>query len=301
MTHFNYNIFGLNFQSEVIIPGFGTTKFSRVDVAIHFGNTPDHLDKVISSGVLFESGKQEFLLKLPNVGKYYVSNGNQITIDPNPGASDDEIRLFLLGSVLGTILFQRGYLPIHGSAVEVDGKALMIIGNSAAGKSTLAATLNNAGFPLIADDLSAISLKDSGTCVIHPGIPFVKLWKDTLEVLYSNAEYEKVRPQILKYLVPVNQGKMVQGEISIQTIINLSTHNNKTIKITPISGADKFSILRDHIYRDQMIKGMDILEKHFLMLSKLANQIRLFQVERPATPLMLEALLDMVIKEIIQN
>lgn len=300
MTEFNYNIFGLNFRSPLVIPGLVTNDIGTTDVNIQLGDVPDHLDQVISSGVLFESGPQDFLLKLPNVGKYHVQNGNQITIDPNPGAAESEIRLFLLGSVLGAILFQRGYLPLHGSAIEVDGKALIIIGNSAAGKSTLAASLNQAGFPLISDDLSAISLNNIGKCVIHPGIPFVKLWKDTLDLLFPQAEPEKVRPQLMKYLVPVSDSNMVPGEIILQTIINLTTHNHNEFRTTPITGANKFPVLRDHIYRDQMIKGMGILKAQFVMLSQLANQIQLFQVERPAIPLDVETLTDLVINEIIQ-
>ena len=50
-------------------------------------------------------------------------------IDPEndftaPGASSRNVRVFLLGSAFGALLHQRGLLPLHANAVEVDGRAV---------------------------------------------------------------------------------------------------------------------------------------------------------------------------------
>jgi energy-coupling factor transporter ATP-binding protein EcfA2 len=294
-----YNIFGLYICSPIEFPELEEVNQNDCDVLIEYGNVPDHLDQVISKGVLFEAGEKEFLLKLPHIGKYHVRNGDRITIDPKPGASHDEISLFLMGSVMGALLYQRGYLLLHGSAVEVKGKALVIIGNSAAGKSTLAAALNQAGLPLISDDLSAIALNNSEKCIILKGIPFIKLWKDTVNILYPVASFSKVRPQINKYKIPLGDIDKVSVEIPIDSIITLATRNEPSYKTRKISGAEKFSVLRDHAYRDQFIKGMGMLEHHFQMLIKLANQTEVFLLERPSIPLDIYSLRDYVISNII--
>lgn len=299
MPEFTYHIFGLHFSSPIEFPELDEVKTNIYDVHIRFGDVPDHLSAMISSGILFESGEREFLLKLPKIGKYLVKNGDEIIIDPKPGVSQDEISLFLLGSVMGALLYQRKYLPIHGSAVEVRGKAIIIIGNSSAGKSTLAASLNLAGFPLISDDLSAVGTNDSGNCILLKGIPFIKLWKDTVDTLYPAASFRKVRPQINKFKIPLGNNDNVSQEIIIESIINLTTRNEPDYRLNEINGALKFSMLRDHAYRDQLVKGMGITNHHFQMLTKLANQSKLFHLERPSIPLDIDSLKDFVISEII--
>jgi hypothetical protein len=69
--------------------------------------------------------------------------------DGDPGL----IPIFLEGNILAHALAADGFLALHASAVEVDGRALAIIGPSGMGKSTLAALLCAAGAALVADDV----------------------------------------------------------------------------------------------------------------------------------------------------
>jgi hypothetical protein len=57
-------------------------------------------------------------------------------------------------------LARRGVYPLHGSAVVVNGRALLIFGDSGAGKSTAAACLARGGAPLLADDTVFVVEKD---------------------------------------------------------------------------------------------------------------------------------------------
>ena len=298
MIEYTYNIFGLIIRSQLEIPELISIKSKQAHVTVQFGTTPEHLNGNISSGILYEATEKEFLLSLPNIGNYLVRNGDEVIIDPKSGASEDEIRLFLLGSVFGALLYQRGYLPLHGSAVEIAGKAIIILGNSAAGKSTLAASLYLSGYPLISDDLSAISVSESGRCVILPGISFFKLWKDSKNLLFPGKSFKQVRPQIMKYKIPVSQQSSVSKEYEIQTIVNLTTKNSSGYRVTPISGAKKLAVLREHVYRDQLIEGMGMPEFHFKMLSSIASQVQMVHVERPSVPLQIDDLKEFFFKVI---
>lgn len=64
-------------------------------------------------------------------------------------------------------LGQRRYLLLHASAVEKDGRALMMTGESGAGKSTLAALLMARGWRLMGDEFA---LLDPATGMVH-GFP----------------------------------------------------------------------------------------------------------------------------------
>lgn len=64
-------------------------------------------------------------------------------------------------------LGQRRYLLLHASAVEKDGRALVMTGESGAGKSTLAALLMARGWRLMGDEFA---LLDPATGMLH-GFP----------------------------------------------------------------------------------------------------------------------------------
>jgi hypothetical protein len=75
------------------------------------------------------------------------------TLHPaSEGAREMAVLLFS-GNVISKILMLRGDCILHGSAVEVDGRGLLIIGKSGTGKSTLAALLSSAGCQLLSDDV----------------------------------------------------------------------------------------------------------------------------------------------------
>ena len=40
---------------------------------------------------------------------------------------EDIIRLYILGTCMGAILMQRKILPLHGSAIAINGKAMRLL------------------------------------------------------------------------------------------------------------------------------------------------------------------------------
>jgi energy-coupling factor transporter ATP-binding protein EcfA2 len=120
-------------------------------------------------------------------GRFRVRGGNEIVIDPAPGADERALRLAVVGPLLGVILAQRGRFVLHASTVAIDGRAVAFAGPSGRGKSTLAAALTRLGHPLIADDMTVIDSADT-TPMVQPGFPRLKLWPDSAEALAEDVE-----------------------------------------------------------------------------------------------------------------
>jgi hypothetical protein len=81
------------------------------------------------------------------------------------------------GTLTALLLAWRGSVPIHGTAVEIDGKAWLICGKSGAGKSTLGAALVASGAArLISDDLSALAMVGGATPALYAGRPGMRLF-----------------------------------------------------------------------------------------------------------------------------
>ena len=86
-------------------------------------------------------------------------------------------------SPFAALLLQRGLLPLHGCAIEVDGGAAVFVGRSGCGKSTLAGALRQRGYRVLADDICVISFSAAGEPMVLAAFPQLKLWADALKNL----------------------------------------------------------------------------------------------------------------------
>lgn len=100
------------------------------------------------------------MFQVADTAIFAIQNGDTIQVSPMAGADEAKIRLFLLGTCMGALLMQRKILPLHGSAIAIDGKAYAFVGHSGAGKSTLASAFINKGFQLLSDDVIAVTLRN---------------------------------------------------------------------------------------------------------------------------------------------
>lgn len=115
-------------------------------------------------------------LSYDDVGTFRIEGDSRILVDPET-ASVPETKVFrrlLAGQVLGLLCHQRGHLVLHGSAVQVDDRAVVFLGPTGAGKSTTAAAFYRQGYPLLDDDIVVVRFDDGGP-VVAPGVPQLKL------------------------------------------------------------------------------------------------------------------------------
>lgn len=114
-------------------------------------------------------------LAYDDTGTYDVSaDGARWTWHPGPDAPRELVQADLLGRVLALALSARGALPLHGAAVTVAGRGIVLLGGKHAGKSTLAAALAAGGARLVADDMAAVDDDDAPRLL--PGAPLLRLW-----------------------------------------------------------------------------------------------------------------------------
>ncbi len=168
-----YQAFGLAIRSELQLPELIEGSAGKYDVDILFPR-PDEagtLDRFSETTLRVTDGEAYF--SYAGIGSFLIRAGNQILIDPAPGVDEGSLRLFLLGNVLGTLAFLRGFLVLHGSAVAIDGQGVAFLGHSGEGKSTMAAAFSDK-YPLIADDVLVIRT-DEAVPLICPAFPHLKL------------------------------------------------------------------------------------------------------------------------------
>ncbi len=87
--------------------------------------------------------------------------GNSVRLYPMPGVGKELLTLGFLGGILQTVLFFRGMLQLHASAICDDNGATCFCGVSGAGKSTTAALCVRNGFRLIDEDRPIVGMMNS--------------------------------------------------------------------------------------------------------------------------------------------
>ena len=111
-----YRAFGLTIASELACPELMPSR-GTPDVTIRYGDMPATLDDATAGGVLYQITPNRFLLDLKRIGgnRYLVRYGSEIIVERSVAAN---IRPFLFTSCMGALLYQRGALPLHGSAIK---------------------------------------------------------------------------------------------------------------------------------------------------------------------------------------
>lgn len=293
-TPHQYRVFGLNILSDLPLNELKPYSFNTADVRIILGENPAELENPVDRGVLFQLRENEFLFRLDTVGSFYVRNGNFITIERLNNSTDQELSLFLLGSAFGALLHQRGLVPLHGSTIVLEEKAVPILGVSGAGKSSIAAEYLKRGYKILADDISVLEAEKNSISIL-PGVPQVKLWKDVMdELILDTRKYDKVRPQLLKYRKPAEKNYMETAR-QISKIIVLSTKNTPGFDIREIKGAEKFNILKNHTFRYKFMQNPEMIQTHFELINRLAATTPVYAISRPVSPILLEELADHIL------
>lgn len=115
-----------------------------------------------------------------------VLPGDRIRVAPKPGLPQRTIDHFLADQVYPRLLAQAGDLVVHAGAVHIGSSAVMLMGQSGRGKSTLTASFDKAGHTLLGDDAMVVSSLDSEPCV-RAVYPSLRLRPDSIDALMPGA------------------------------------------------------------------------------------------------------------------
>jgi hypothetical protein len=277
-----YHAHGLTFASALPIPELMPSQ-QEPHVTIRYGSTPDELTPSTRKSIFYQFQPQQSLLDLRKItgARFLIRNGNEIVVERFENAQDDLIRLFLLGSCMAILLTQRGLLPLHSSAILAPQGAMLFTGPSTVGKSTLAAAFLRRGYPVLADDISAVHYTPEGQPRVSPELLRLKLWTNSLNYFEVGTEsLARIRPELEKYGYPLGEAVVTQPA-ALRTLYVLHQHNTPTIDIRPIQGFSKLTQVRVAIYRSEYLSSEPIQSLWFERLSKLAQAIQVRKVRFP--------------------
>ncbi|MFH1156042.1 MAG: hypothetical protein V1793_19720 [Pseudomonadota bacterium] len=295
-TPFVYLVCGLTLGSEFPLDGLMPGSL-QADVMICLGKAPERLEKPILDTPEYQSSRGELLLHVNGLASFYVLEGYRVIVDTCGKPVSGDIQLHILGTVLGALLLQRGLIPLHGSAVNINGRGVLFVGESGAGKSTLTRALCSRGYSFLTDDIAAIKVSGERQPIVFPGYPQQKLWQDTLDRMDVNASESllvRVFNTMKKFSVPASE-LFFQKPLPIDRIYEIKTWPGKTLELEPVRGAAKAGLIMQNTYRAFLVNGMDVGRHYFDQCIDLAQSVRLYRLSRPENSFSVDDMVEKIL------
>ncbi|GAB4523002.1 MAG: hypothetical protein Tsb0014_00080 [Pleurocapsa sp.] len=298
-----YQAYGLTIKSTLELPeliGSHEIETKKADVTIKLEQLPVSPLPINNVAHCYKLTTEGMYAYWEGVGTFLIKEGKEIIIEPVAEADEYRLRLFILGAAIGTILHQRGFLVLHGSGVDINGKAVVFVGNKGWGKSTIAANLNAKGHNLIGDDVIAIDLSGNRPMVM-PAFPQLKLWPDAVTSL-------GIQPESLPQLVPhlekrehrVNQG-FSDRKLPLKQIYVLGKYPN--LEIQPLKPQEiiRYLILNSYVTRfgDELLKADR--SSHFAKLTQIAQQVSIHHLLRPTDLSLLATTVELIENHLVEK
>ncbi len=288
-----YCALGAEISSDLVLPELQPSD-STSDALVQI-QQGDHeqwpsLEPSPHSTPILQLATQDWRLELEGIGWFRATGGERLEWQRwDDSVSDRDIRTFAVTSGLGALAIQRGALVLHGTALERDGEAILLLGHPAAGKSTLAWCLLQDGWGLLSSELVAIGSDG----VVQPGMHQLKLWHDAAMALELNwAQLPPVRKGLKRYALLTEELTCMPMPTPLRLIYALNRAKEDSGKEDDTEAEDekeKISLkasrnfsqttalirLRNQAFHARMYRGMDAEAQLFMQAAALARTVPL--------------------------
>lgn len=278
---FHYRAHGLDISSEIELPEASSRPQGAADTIIRYGAVPSAIGNAVICGTHHRFAPRECLLNITGVARYWVRDGKEVTVAPEPGVLAADLRAGILSSVMGALVYQNGLFPLHASAVDLGGECVLFTGASGAGKSTLAAACHARGLGVYSDDLSGIFASEHGYAMVHPGYRLLKLCGSTIAGLGpALSELRPLAARVGKQHVLLPRATILTP-LPVRAIFAITPGPEHETRPTPLLGANKIRLLLRETYRRRMVFGLGRQAEHLALATQIARHTPVILLPRP--------------------
>jgi len=278
-----YSCFDFRFASDIPLGELtpAADADSREIVTIRRGDVPETLEGASEPRYGLQARSDVALLVIPDVARYLISGGREIVVEASDRASECNLRLFLLGSALGILAYQRGLLPIHANAIVFGGAAYAFSGPSGAGKSTLAAHFARAGYELLCDDVCGLSPGAGGVPLAWPGLPRLKLWEDAARAFgHDTAALDRAIEGREKFHVPIGAAHGRRA-VPLKRLYTLAPAlEGEAGSVVRLTGGAAMAAVMANTYRDEYLAILGLTRWHFERAATMLRHVEVYAVTR---------------------
>lgn len=291
-----YRAYGLTLDSELELPELCATDSGPAALTIRLGRIEyegPHRGKVICRPV----SDRAVLVVFEPIGVALVKDGKEITLTPSEKAAPLAVRLFLLQQVMAMALWQRDYLLLHAGAVVLDEKAVVFMGGSGQGKSTMVAAMNALGCPALCDDVLAIEMKRNGP-MAQVGLTHLKLSEAARELAGVGLGEAQLIPDRSEKRLYALKSNAVEAA-PLRAIFLLVSGERIEFQEAPPARA-LIELVRQS-YGAELVAPLGKAARHFEQCAEIARTVPIFVLSRPRDLSSLRAVARQVIERVRQS
>jgi hypothetical protein len=298
---YNYTVFNLSCRSSIPLPSFmvneenGTPSFEVVLGKV----VPDFKNEPTVKKPFTQYNENEFFYQVPDIARYFVTDGNKVVIEPL--CEDwDSILLFFYSNAIAAILFQKNLIPFHVSGVlDSRGGLWLFAAPSRTGKSTTALKLKEKGYTYFTDDTALITIENN-SCVAIASYPVLRAWENTMnnQNVYEISEGKQLRAEINKFGIAFHNDFISTSE-NVKGIIFLEMKGD-SIQIEKMKPAVGMQNLGDNIYRNTWVHGMNKQLLQFKTVAAISQKVSFWKAIRPKDQPSFDSFADAIIEQIIE-
>lgn len=234
----------------------------------------------------------------------FILSANAVDVFISNDVPEIDAVSFLIGPVLTAVCRLRRSTCLHASVMAMHGRALALVGEKGAGKSTTAAMLAKKGVQHIADDVAVLS-EMSGQIITQTGYPFMRLTPQVAKLCtYETDNIDKVLSVGDKYYVPANTpGCETAGPNWVPLkhiyVLHPIADKNAANEIIPMEPATALRELNSHA-SVKYIADKETQKRDFEIYANIARANNVSKIRRANNLARLDSLCDLLIQDFLQ-
>jgi hypothetical protein len=311
---YRYSVYGITLRSEVPLSLPEVETPGLLEIELYHGK-PEQFSEAAEGATLRPNRTAWYrhahlqdgstFLRWENIAEFLISaDGLRVAFCWIGSVSWEAFQVYLLGPALSFALVKRAYEPLHATSVVVEGKAVVFLGNSGFGKSSLAACFLLGGHPLLTDDLLMLKENPRGYTA-YPGPSRIKLFPDmALRHLGEGVTGPPMNLETEKRVIVLDQHRLCLTPVPLGAIYALAppgdTDCNQQIRIDKLSPREAFVTVVANTF-NYLTVDPDRLHRQFHETSRLAAVMPVKKLIYPrrqeALPLVREAILADLTRE----
>jgi hypothetical protein len=290
----SYEIYGLVVRSPLALTARNAPHGMPVDVRLRagrparFAHLRQQLD-IDSASDWFHSRRLpngSTYLRWSGLFEFLISaDGRSIEYYRLPRASYESLNTYLLGQVLSSSLLSLGVETLHATATVVDGGAVAFVGDCGLGKSTLGAAFLSRGFPILTDDLLALTPRGD-QWFAEPGPPRLKLFPSVAtRLLGRSAPAVLLNPWTSKLVLKLTAAESAAAAAPLRALFILSApgargSRQSRLSVKRLAGQRAFlEVIRATFNLMQIDRRR--LENQFSIAARVATSVPIYRLTYP--------------------